>query len=116
MFELTERALVAASVESVWNEFTDAALLAQWIWPPRFETEAVVEPRELGRWHLRSTAADLAVEGRVLDIDPPRRLRLEWRWAGEDHTTDAELSFEQGGGCHDPRHGAAQRVPLRRGA
>ena len=94
MFEMTESALVAASPGTVWNDLTDAASLAAWIWPPRFETEAVVEPVELGRWEVRSAVADLAVEGRVLAIDPPRQLRIEWRWAGEEHATDAELTLE----------------------
>src|SRR5689334_15758170 len=43
MHELTEEALVAASVDRVWDDFTQAGPLGEWIWPPRFETEAVVE-------------------------------------------------------------------------
>lgn len=95
MFEMTESALVAASVDDVWNDLTDDARLAEWIWPPRFETTAVVEPTELGRWSVRSTVADLAVDGRILAIEPPASLRLEWRWEGEEHATDAELTLEQ---------------------
>lgn len=95
MFEMTESALVAASVEAVWIDLTDASHLAEWIWPPRFETDAVVEPVELGRWEVRSEVADLAVEGRVLEIERPSRLRLEWRWAGEEHATDAEITLER---------------------
>ena len=91
---MTESALVAASVDSVWSDLTDASRLAEWIWPPRFETKAVVEPVELGRWEVRSDVAELAVEGRVLEIEAPRRLRLEWRWEGEEHATDAELTLE----------------------
>ncbi len=94
MFEMTESALVAASPGTVWNDLTDAASLAEWIWPPRFETIALVHPVELGRWEVRSAAAGLAVEGRILVLDPPRRLRLEWRWEGEEHATDAELTLE----------------------
>ena len=95
MHELTEEALVAASVDTVWNDFTQAAALAEWIWPPRFETETVVEAEPQGRWEVRSAVADLAVEGRVLEIDPPRRLRLQWRWEGEEHTTDADITLEE---------------------
>jgi uncharacterized protein YndB with AHSA1/START domain len=95
MFEMTESALVAASVDEVWSDLTDASRLGEWIWPPRFDTEAVVEPVELGRWEVRSSVADLAVLGRVLDLEAPTRLRLEWRWEGEDHTTDAELTLER---------------------
>jgi uncharacterized protein YndB with AHSA1/START domain len=94
MFEMTESALVAASVDEVWSDLTDAARLAEWFWPPRFETDAVVEPTELGRWQMRSSVVGLAVLGRVLEVEAPTRLRLEWRWEGEEHATDAELTLE----------------------
>jgi uncharacterized protein YndB with AHSA1/START domain len=106
MFEMRETALVGASVDTVWTDLTIASRLAEWIWPPRFDTTAVVEPVELGRWELRSAAADLAVEGRVLAIEKPTRLRLEWRWAGEPHSTDAELTLE-------PAADASTRVTVR---
>lgn len=106
MFEMTESALVAASVDVVWADLTDAQRLAEWIWPPRFETEAVVEPRERGRWEVRSEVAELAVLGRVLTIQAPTHLRLEWRWEGEEHATDAELTLE-------PAADAATRVTVR---
>lgn len=94
MHELTEEALVAASVDTVWTDFTDAAALTAWYWPPRFETKALIEPEPQGRWSVRSAVADIAVEARVLAIDPPRTLRLQWRWAGEEHPTDVEIELE----------------------
>ena len=103
MHELTEEALVAASVDVIWREFTVAGRLAEWFWPPRFETMAVVEVRELGRWEVLSVPADLAVEGKVLQFEAPRSLRLAWRWAGEDHTSDVEIALE-------PAADAATRV------
>jgi uncharacterized protein YndB with AHSA1/START domain len=106
MHELTEEALVAASVDVVWREFTVAGRLAEWFWPPRFETMAVVEVRELGRWEVLSVPADLAVEGKVLQFEAPHALRLAWRWAGEDHTTDVEIALE-------PAADAATRVIVR---
>jgi uncharacterized protein YndB with AHSA1/START domain len=95
MHELTEEALVAASVDVVWAEFTHPELLVSWFWPPRFETTAVVELRELGPWEVRSEVADLAVEAQVLTFEAPHRLRLAWRWAGEEHTTDVEIELEE---------------------
>lgn len=95
MRELTEEAVVAASVDTVWADLTHARRLAEWIWPPRFETTAVVEPHELGRWEIRSEVAGLAVEARILAIDAPNTLRLEWRWAGEEHATDVEIALER---------------------
>lgn len=94
MRELTEEALVAASVESVWLDLTRGDRLAEWIWPPRFETTAVVELRELGPWQVRSEVADLAVEATVLAFEAPRTLRLAWRWVGEEHSTDVEVTLE----------------------
>ena len=68
--------------------------LAEWFWPSRFETAAVIELRELGRWEVRSLAADLAVEATVLTFEPPRALRLAWRWEGEEHATDVEIELQ----------------------
>lgn len=95
MHELTEEALVAASVDVVWRDLTDGAQLASWIWPARFETTAVVEPVRFGRWEVRSEVAELAVLGEVVEVDAPHRLRLQWAWEGEAHATDAELTLEQ---------------------
>lgn len=106
MHELTEEALVAASVDVVWREFTLPDLLAQWFWPPRFETTAVVEPRELGRWEVRSAPVGMAVEGTVLTFAAPHALRLGWRWAGEEHATDVEIELQ-------PAADSAARVIVR---
>lgn len=106
MHELTEEALVAASVDVVWRDFTDAGALAEWFWPARFETTAVVELRELGRWQVRSEPVGIAVEATVLAIDAPRSLRLQWRWEGEPDATDAEITLE-------PAADAATRVIVR---
>ncbi|WP_106813662.1 SRPBCC family protein [Microbacterium timonense] len=94
MHELTEEALIAASVDTVWRDFTESHRLAEWFWPPRFEPTAVVEPREWGRWEVRSAPMDMAVEARVLTLAAPRDLRLEWSWAGEESTTGVEITLE----------------------
>lgn len=94
MHDLTEIALVAAPPETVWKDWTDATRLAEWIWPPRFETTAVVEPVQRGAWTVRSDVAEMAVLGEVLSAVPPGELRLAWRWQGEDHATDVSVSFE----------------------
>lgn len=106
MLELTEEALVAASVDEVWSDLVEAERLAHWIWPPRFETTAVVELFELGRWELRSEVADLAVEATVLTFDAPRSLRLAWKWAGEERSTDVEIALS-------PAADSATRVVVR---
>ncbi|MET0296368.1 MAG: SRPBCC domain-containing protein [Microbacterium sp.] len=94
MIELTEEALVAATPDVVWADFTDARLLAEWLWPARFETAAVVDPRPLGRWEVRSAPSGMAVLGEILALEKPRSLRLRWRWDGEDDATDVAIAFE----------------------
>lgn len=94
MNELTQKVLVAASVDLVWRDFTDSTALAQWFWPPRLETTAVVKSEPQGAWEVRSEVADLAVIGRVLSLNPPRNIRLSWRWQGEEHTTEVDITLE----------------------
>ena len=98
MIELTEEVLVESSVDVVARDFTDAPSVVAWIWPPRFESTAVVDPHPEGVWKVRSDVAELALLGRVLAVDAPRSLRLEWRWDGEEHTTDVEIVLEPAGG------------------
>lgn len=93
MYEMTEEAAVAASADVVWADLTDADALAEWIWPPRFETTAVVDPHPGGAWELRSELAELAVIGRVVDAAAPRSLRVEWQWEGEEQTSDVEIAL-----------------------
>ena len=94
MPELTEQVLVAAEAETVWQDWADATSLAQWMWPPRFESPAAVTPAVGGAWNVRSAVTGMAVVGEVIAVDPPRELRIAWRWAGEDQTTDVTVSLE----------------------
>lgn len=95
MFELTEEALVAASVTTVWADFTDPTRLAEWFWPARFEAEAHIDLAPRGHWQIRSAIAGLEIEARVLATDPPHSLPLLWREAREEHETDVEITFEE---------------------
>ena len=72
MNELTQKVLVAASVDQVWRDFTDSTALAQWIWPPRLETTAAVD-FEPGKGILRSA---LTVDAEVPGIDPETFARI----------------------------------------
>ena len=106
MESLTEVAHVSAPPETVWHDLTDAAALAEWFWPPRLEATTVVEPHLRGLWQVTSSAAGMAVQGEVLAADPPRELRLLWRWSGEEHTTDVTITLE-------PAADASTRVTVR---
>lgn len=94
MRELTEEARVQASVGVVWADLTEAALLSEWFWPERFDTQAAIDAIPLGRWEVRSAPEGLAVLGVILAIDPPHVLRLRWRWQDDEHATDAEFTLE----------------------
>ena len=98
MESLTEVALVAAPPETVWHDLTDAVALAEWFWPEGLETTTVVEPELRGLWEVSSTVAGIAVQGEVLAMDAPHELRLLWRWAGEEHTTDVTITLEPAAG------------------
>lgn len=89
--ELMVDARVAAPPHAIWTDLTEADALAAWFWPARFETIAVVDPRPEGAWEVRSAVAGIAVVSRVAHADPPRALRLMWRWQGESATTDVEI-------------------------
>lgn len=95
MHELTEEALVAASADVVWADLTDATVLADWFWPGRMEPTATVEPHQGGAFTVRSQSTGLVLDATVLAVERPRTLRLAWRWAGEEHTTDAEITLER---------------------
>lgn len=98
MSEMTEEVVVAASREIVWADLTDAASLAQWFWPARFETAAIVD-LAVGEWTVRSTAMDMAVHGSIVAAEQSGSLRLAWRWEGEPHVTDVEITLEPAGGA-----------------
>ncbi|WP_314502656.1 SRPBCC family protein [uncultured Microbacterium sp.] len=97
---------MAASRDRVWRDFTDSTAVAEWIWPTRFATTAVTEPVPMGAWEVRSDVVGIAVIGRVLAIDAPRQLRLAWRWDGDEHTSDVEITLK-------PAADGATRVSVR---
>lgn len=105
MHELIEEALVAASVDVVWADLTDATALAEWFWPAALKPTATVEPHRGGVFVVRSQPAGRVLEAEVLAVQRPRTLRLAWRWAGQEHSTDVEITLE--------RATAATRVILR---
>ncbi|MFN8619824.1 MAG: SRPBCC domain-containing protein [Chloroflexota bacterium] len=90
--------IVPATPERTWHAFTDPRELSAWFWPPGFATEALLEPRAGGRLRIASAPADMAVEGEVRTAIAPTLLRLTWRWAGEDLTTEVAIELLPHGG------------------
>ncbi len=72
--------------------FTDADRWAQWMWPPHLQTVVRTDPREGGRFSVRSEVADAGFSGtyravRLPEDDGPGYLDLTWQWDGDAHAT-----------------------------
>jgi uncharacterized protein YndB with AHSA1/START domain len=96
--------VVEASQERAFDVFTTG--FSTW-WPLASHhigtadaAEAVIEPRAGGRWFERGVDGSECDWGRVLEWDPPRRVRLAWmlgpQWQfdpDESKATDVEVEF-----------------------
>ena len=105
MMEATEQAVrrditVNAPPERAFAVFTER--MDTW-WPRSHKIGAadldkvVVEPREGGRWYELGVDGSECVWGEVLAYDPPNRLVLTWRIAGDwqldEGASEIEVTF-----------------------
>lgn len=94
---------VGVPVERAFHVFTDS--FNSW-WPPEFHigeaevAEAILEPREGGRWFERGVDGSECDWGRVLTWEPPHRLVVTWQINGQwqfdpdpDHASEIEVRF-----------------------
>jgi uncharacterized protein YndB with AHSA1/START domain len=92
---------VEAPIERAFAVFTER--FDRW-WPRSHKIgatdmqEAIIEPREGGRWYERDADGSECEWGRVLAYDPPRRLVLTWQIGGDwryhaDQASEIEVSF-----------------------
>jgi len=94
---------VGVPVEQAFRVFTGS--LHTW-WPPEYHigqtdmAEAIMEPREGGRWYERGVDGSECDWGRVLTWEPPHRLVVTWQINGEwqydpdpEHASEVEVRF-----------------------
>ncbi len=87
---------IDADPSVVFTYFTNPQALASWL-----GDRAILDPRPGGRFTV--FFADKAVEGRYMEIDPPRRLVITWGRAGSPtfpphaSTLEVTLTPEAGG-------------------
>jgi uncharacterized protein YndB with AHSA1/START domain len=84
--EVRESVLVAAPPERVWSLIAGAEERARW-WP-YLDLDASPGGRMEERWD------DTRTTGEVLEVDPPRLLRLSWKDDGWPAATEVELRVE----------------------
>jgi uncharacterized protein YndB with AHSA1/START domain len=98
---------VGVPVERAFRVFT--ASLNTW-WPVQYHigqaeiAEAILEPREGGRWYERGVDGSECDWGRVLAWEPPHRLVVTWQINGQwqfdpdpAHASEIEVRFTEAG-------------------
>lgn len=96
--ELRVQRTLAASPARVWQALTDPAALCGWFWPhASFGTTARVDLRTGGEFQIGAPKVDIGVSGRYVDVEPPHRLVMTWRWDGEEAETLVTISLVPSG-------------------
>jgi uncharacterized protein YndB with AHSA1/START domain len=104
---ITGAVTVGVPVDHAFRVFTDS--IHTW-WPPQYHigqadmAQAILEPREGGRWYERGVDGSECDWGRVLAWEPPHRLVLTWQINGQwqydpdpDHASEIEVRFTTDG-------------------
>jgi uncharacterized protein YndB with AHSA1/START domain len=88
--ELRIQRVLPAPIERVWAALTRPEALAAWFWPPRLDPAVTADPRPGGEYRIAGTG--MAVSGRYVEVDEPRRLVFTWRWDGD--TTESLVCID----------------------
>jgi uncharacterized protein YndB with AHSA1/START domain len=104
---LTGTIIVGVPVERAFSVFTGS--IDTW-WPRMYHigqsdmAQAVLEPKEGGRWYERGVDGTECDWGRVLAWDPPHRLVVTWQINGQwqfdpdpEHASEIEVRFTADG-------------------
>ncbi|MFB9238629.1 SRPBCC domain-containing protein [Plantactinospora siamensis] len=93
MLEFTLGMPIPAPRDRVWSAWTDAEVLTDWFWPPRFDTAAELDPRPDGRFRIAGPGGGIAVSGVYREVDRPERLVFSWQWDGDPAQTLVTVRF-----------------------
>ena len=111
---LSGTATVAMDAERAFGFFTES--FGSW-WPADYHigqaemADAVIEPREGGRWYERGVDGEECDWGRVLAYEPPDRLLLSWQ-LDEEFEPDPDPSTASEVEVTFTREGEGTRVVL----
>lgn len=83
---------LAAPPEQVWRAFTDPAALTRWFWP-HLDNTAEIDLRPGGHYRIAGPRAQIAVSGRYIEVDPPKRLVFTWQWDGDEEQSRVILEL-----------------------
>jgi uncharacterized protein YndB with AHSA1/START domain len=101
--DISGKITVSVPVEQAFQVFTSS--FGTW-WPREYHigqaemAEAILEPRQGGRWYERGTDGSECDWGRVLVWEPPQRLVVTWQINGQwqfdpdpGHASEIEVRF-----------------------
>ncbi len=100
MAELVVTQAVRADPAETFAAFTSADALARWWWPHIGDTTYAVDPRVGGTYDIRSQVAGIGVRGEFLELDPPRLIRMTWKWVDDGVSglgENVSIAFAPGG-------------------
>ena len=76
--------IIEADRERVWAALTEPEALAAWFWPWRPTITFSPTPGAAYAFEAEHPVAGaLAVDGRVMAVEPPARLAMTWHWTDE---------------------------------
>ncbi len=101
MHEAVVGRIVEADRERVWAALTEPEALAAWFWPWRPSIVFSASPGAAYSFEAEHPQSGrLAVDGRVMAVDPPSRLALTWRWTDEPMPpTEVEIRLADADGA-----------------
>jgi len=94
---------VEASCDRIWRSFTDADELTAWYWPSRLQPSAALDVQVGGHYRISAAAQPMAVHGKYLELESPRRAVMTWQWDGGDTTSIVALTLDPAGTGTDVR-------------